>query len=284
MKRIHSPILAGSVTFISILIAGCSMHDQFESKQRTEFDRQPLTDTVILTESDIAGLPSPVQKYLRFTGSVGKARPQNVRVEFDAQMFRKPGSAPMNASSEQINFFRFPARIFYMEASQYLVPFRVLHAYQNSEATMVVRVASLFNAVDLSGKELTEAETVTILNDICFFAPGALVDDRITWKEIDPLTVDARFTNGAYSISARLIFDQDGSLVNFVSNDRGALQDDGSLRKVPWSTPIGKYRDFEGRRVPTYGEAIYHYPEGPFTYGIFKLKSIQYNVPSTTRE
>ena len=255
------------------------MHDRFESKQREEFSRQPLTDAVILTESDIAGLPSPVQKYLRYTGSVGKARPQNVRVEFDAQMYRKPGSAPMDAVSQQINFFRVPARLFYMEASQYCVPFRVLHAYQNSEATMVVRVASLFNAVDLSGKELTEAETVTILNDICFFAPGALVDDRITWNEIDPLTVDVRFTNGDYSVSARLTFVQNGALVNFVSNDRGALQDDGTLKKVPWSTPIGEYKDFDGRRVPTYGEAIYHYPEGPFTYGIFMLKTIEYNAP-----
>jgi hypothetical protein len=263
---------------ISIFLTGCSMHDQFEYKLNKEYSRQPLTDAVLLTNVDIAGLPSPVQQYLRFTGSVGKARPQNVQVEFDAQMFRKPGAAPMDAVSEQVNFFRIPARIFYMKASQYLIPFRVLHTYQDGAATMVVRVASLFNAVDLSGKELTEAETVTLLNDICIFAPGALVDDRITWKEIDPHTVECRFTNGAYSVSARLIFDQEGALVNFVSDDRGALQDDGTLRKVPWSTPISEYKEFDGRRVPTYGETIYHYPEGPFTYGIFRLKSIRYNV------
>ena len=73
-------------------------------------------------------------------------------------------------------------------------------------------------------------------------------------------------------------FNEKGELINFVSDDRSALQDDGTIKLARWSTPVGNYKEIDGRRIPTYGETIWNYPEGDFTYGKFKLKSIQYNV------
>jgi len=116
----------------------------------------------ILTLADAAHLPAPVKKYLAYTGAVGKEKTQNMRIEFDAQMIQSPGAAPMAATSEQINFFGNFSRTFFMKASKLLVPFRVLHTYADHRATFVVRVAGLFNAVDLSGEALTHAETVTM--------------------------------------------------------------------------------------------------------------------------
>jgi hypothetical protein len=84
--------------------------------------------------------------------------------------------------------------------------------------------------------------------------------------------------NGHYKVSAILYFNEKGELINFVSDDRSALQDDGTLRKARWSTPVRDYQDFEGRKIPTYGEAIWNYPEGDFTYGIFNVKGVSYNV------
>jgi hypothetical protein len=171
-----------------------------------------------------------------------------------------------------------PARIFFMEAGMLFIPFHAFHSYKNQNASFIVRVASLFNVVDLAGEELTSAETVTLLNDVCLFAPAMLIDKRFTWGEIDRLTSRVTFANGPYRVSAVLSFNDKGELVNFISDDRSALQNDGTLRKARWSTPVGRYREFEGRRVLTYGEAIWNYPEGDFTYGKFSLKNIRYNV------
>ena len=184
----------------------------------------------------------------------------------------------MTATSDQYNFFGNPARFFFMKASMFLVPFRVMHAYADQKATMLVRVASLFNAVDISGRDLTAAETVTVLNDRCVFAPGSLVDKRLQWEVLNSLSVRVIFENGSYKVSAVLFFNEIGELINFVSEDRSALQDDGTLRKARWSTPLRDYKDFAGSKVPTYGEAIWNYPEGDFTYGVFTLKNITYNV------
>ena len=272
-------ILILVAAIIGFLTSGCnSVQVRYVINVKNEFSRQPLIPEEVLTETDIAHLPIPVRKYLAYTGVIGKSKPHNVRIEFDAKMTKKPGASPMEATSEQYNFFGNPARLFFMKASQYFVPFRVLHAYMDQKATMVVRVASLFNAVDIAGKDLTTAETVTLLNDMCVFAPGNFVDKRLSWKEIDSLSARVTFENGPYKVSAVLSFNEKGELVNFVSEDRSALQDDGSLRKARWSTPVRDYKEIDGRKIPTYGEAVWNYPEGDFTYGTFALKKIEYNV------
>ncbi|MCX6137967.1 MAG: hypothetical protein NTV54_10780 [Ignavibacteriales bacterium] len=265
--------------------SGCgSVQSEYISKVKKEFAKQPPAPEEILTESDIVHLPAPVQKYLVYAGAVGKSKPQNVRVVFDAQMIQRPGAAPLEAQSEQYNFCGSPARLFFMKASKFLVPFRVLHIYADQKATFVVRIASLFNAVDIAGKDLTTAETVTLLNDMCLFVPGNLIDKRLSWKEIDSLSVQVSMENGPYNVSAILYFNTKGELVNFVSEDRSALQDDGSLRKARWSTPLRDYKEIDGRRIPTYGETIWNYPEGDFTYGRFTLKDIRYNVKAYGEE
>jgi hypothetical protein len=144
---------------------------------------------------------------------------------------------------------------------------------------MVVRVASLVNVVDLGGELLGAAETVTVLNDMCVFAPGSLVDPRLAWEALGDRTAKVTFQNGRRRVAATLHFNERDELVNFVSDDRAALLDDGTLARYRWSTPLSDYRELDGRRVATRGSAIYAYPAGDFTYGTFVLKAIAWDVP-----
>jgi hypothetical protein len=232
----------------------------------------------VLAEQEITHLPVCVQKYLVYTGAVGKSKTQNMCIEFDADMYRKPGDKPMKSHSVQYNFYGNYSRLFLMKASKVGIPFRALHIYKEHHASFQVKVAELFKVVDIKGEELTKAETVTLLNDMCIFAPGSLTDNRLTWKELDSLSTKVTLTNGKYVVSAILYFNEAGELINFVSDDRSALQDDGSMKEVRWSTPVSEYKEFEGRKVPSVGKTIWHYPEGDFTYGVFTLRSIKYNV------
>lgn len=252
---------------------------RFEELVAAEFAAQPLATGAPLREEDLAPLPPPVQRYVRASGTVGKPRPQNVRVEFEAVMHRKPGDAGMPATSAQVNFFVRPARLFLMKARMYGLPVRALHVYRAEQATFQVRIASLVDMIDQSGEQISRAETVTVLNDLCAFAPGALVDDRLAWRPIDDRSAAVTFTNGPQQVSATLIFGADDQLVDFWSDDR---PDSSSGRPVPmrWSTPLGGYRVFSGIRVPTRGSTVYARPEGPFTYGEFTLRSIAWDVTS----
>ena len=260
-------------------ITSCtSSKKMFQLKKSEEFALQPVKVECVLSKQEAAHLPACVQKYLEYTGAIGKSKTQNMRLEFDADMFRKPGDKPMKAYSIQYNFYGEFTRLFLMKASKMGIPFRALHIYKNEQAIFQVKVAELFKVVNISGEILTKAETVTLLNDMCIFAPGSLIDNRLTWNVIDSVSTKVTLSNGKYVVSAMLYFNEAGELIDFVSDDRAALQDDGTIKQARWTTPVSDYQEFEGRKIPTVGKAIWNYPEGDFTYGVFKLRSIKYNV------
>jgi hypothetical protein len=264
---------------VSALLLACSSSRKiFEIKKSEEFASQPLKSENLIMEEDIAHLPACVKKYLVYTGAIGKSKIQNMCIEFDAMMYRKPGDSPMKSHSVQYNFYDDYTRLFLMKASKMFIPFSALHIYKDNQASFQVKVAELFKVVDISGDELTKAETVTVLNDMCIFAPAALIDKRLTWSEIDSLSAKVTLTNGKYVVTAILYFNEAGELVNFVSDDRSALQDDGTMKQVRWTTPVSDYKKFDDRMIPTIGKTIWHYPEGDFTYGVFTLKNIKYNL------
>jgi len=271
----NSLILA--ITMITLTACNSSTK-MFHLKKTEEFAKQPLQAETLLSEQETTNLPNCVKKYLAYTGAIGKSKPQNVFIEFDADMYRKPRDKPMKSHSVQYNFYGKYSRLFLMKASKMGIPFHAMHLYRNYQASFQVKLADLFKVVDISGEELTKAETVTLLNDMCVFAPGSVIDNRLTWDEIDSLSTKVTLTNGMFVVSAILYFSESGELINFISDDRYALQDDGTIKQVRWETPISEYKEFEGRKIPTLGKAIWKYPEGDFTYGVFKVRSIKYNV------
>ncbi len=56
-----------------------------------------------------------------------------------------------------------------------VMPVRALHIYREHAATFTVRLASSMTMVDLRGEQISAAETVTWLNDVCLMAPGTLL-------------------------------------------------------------------------------------------------------------
>jgi hypothetical protein len=258
--------------------AGRSLQGRYDRVVEAEFAAQPVqAGAAPLTSVDLAGLPVPVRRYIERSGALGTPRPQNMRVVLDADMYRGPGQAPMRATSIQYTFFDRPARLFLMKARMFGLPVRALHVYRREQATFTVRVASLMNMVDLRGNEISAAETVTVLNDLCLMAPGALVDPRLAWTPVDDRTAAVTFTNGPHRVGATLVFNNRDELVDFWSDDR---PENSGGRLVPsrWSTPVDEYRDVGSLHLIHRGSAVYARPDGPFTYGTFTLRSIEYDV------
>jgi hypothetical protein len=204
-----------------------------------------------------------------------------MRVVMDANMYRAPGKGPMKARSVQYSFFGDPARLFLMDATMFGLPVRALHVYRRQAATFTVRVASAITMVDLSGARISSAETVTVLNDLCLMAPGALLDPRLAWTEVDDHSARVAFTNGPHQVSATLQFNDADELIDFWSDDRPDSSD-GSFTAMRWSTPVGEYRDVDGMHLLHRGGAVYDRPDGPFMYGDFTVRSIDYDVATAS--
>jgi hypothetical protein len=74
------------------------------------------------------------------------------------------------------------------------------------------------------------------------------------------------------------MFAESGALVDFVSEDRSRTTDGRTFERLPWSTPVGEWRVFDGRRLPGKGEAVWGHPGGQFAYGRFEILDVEYNV------
>jgi hypothetical protein len=146
---------------------------------------------------------------------------------------------------------------------------------------MRVRLLSILQVVHVKGAQMMKGETVTVLNDMCLFAPGSLIDPSIRWREIDAQTVEATYTHGPHTVQSKMVFDGSGALVNFWSDDRPALAPDGkTLLSQRWSTPVRAYRAMGHHRLIAGGEARYAAPDGEYAY--IELEILEVNTEIQT--
>ena len=89
------------------------------------------------------------------------------------------------------------------------------------------------------------------------------------------------FTNRGTTVSAILYFNGQGQLVNFESDDR---YDVNVMKKYKFTTPVKDYKTINGYKMAGYGEAVWHYPEGEFSYGRYHLKDIRYNIKPENKQ
>lgn len=232
----------------------------------------------LLTEADLKNLPEPVKKYIRWTGAVGKPKIKNFTIEFEGRIRQDEQSEWMPFSTIQVNSIDPPVRLFIMNATMKHLPVTGFHIYNKGVATMDIRLLSLFTVQYQEGHTMNISETVTWFNDLCLFTPGALIDNRIEWQAIDSLNALATFTHNDISISARLIFDSQGRLIDFISNDRYRIINEADQRLQQFSTPIHAYRTINGYTVPYRADAVWNLAGGKLIYGEFTCTHIRYNL------
>ncbi|TDH29247.1 hypothetical protein EXU57_04050 [Segetibacter sp. 3557_3] len=228
----------------------------------------------LLIERDLDHLPPAVQRYLRYVGVINKPKVYNYKIIFRGEM-RDKGKDWFPFTSEQYNFVDRPTRLFFMKGTMFGVTVPGYHAYKNGNASMQIKLFGLFPIVNETTGVLNKAETVTIFNDMCLMAPASLIDPSIKWEQLSENAVNATYTVKENTVSATLYFNDHGQLVDFVSDDRYAIAE---KRKYRFSTPVSDYKTINGFNLPGYGEAVWHYPDGKFTYGKFYLKDVQYNI------
>lgn len=267
----------GNIVLILGLIIGYStwsFHQEYRQDVENGLLRTANTGTELLTEADLQPLPTPVQNYLRYVGVVGKPKVINFKAKLKAEM-RSEEEDWFKMRAEQYNFLDQYERLFFLQARVKSLPVSGYHNYQDNRAAMNIKALGLFAIIQETGPEMFEAETVTLFNDMCILAPAALIDANIRWEAVEENLVRAYFTHGTITISALLKFNDQGQLENFISDDR---YDINRMEKVRFSTPVSNYKERNGLTLPTYGETIWHYPEGDFVYGKFKIRSVRYNI------
>lgn len=251
------------------LKADSLIHDYVQQARRL----QPR----IITEADLAPLPDPVQRYLRYAGVIGKPQVRCARVVQSGMLRTDPTKNWMPIQAVQYSTLAGSlSRTWYAVAKKGPVALMTARdRYDNGAGRMLIKLLSLFTVADVRGLEMDISALLIYFNDMVMW-PTAFLDKALTWEAIDATSTRATLRLFERQASVVLHFNERAELIDFVSEERYRSVGKDQLR-TKWSTPLRNYREVNGFRIPTEGEAIWHLPEGEFCYIKIKLDEVLFD-------
>lgn len=232
----------------------------------------------VFTLDDISRLPSPVQKYFKYCGYIGKPKMSNFKAYFnDVDFILSPDKPKLKIKYTQYDSVNTPERIAFIDTSMYGVPFQGIDSYLNGKGSMKGIIAKLFTLFDQKGQDLSKASLVTYLSE-SLIGPNIALQDFIHWEPIDETHAKAVLTYYGMSVSGIFTFDENGLMKSFTTDDRANTSTDGSVQNAEWSAICDDYKEINGIKYPTTLKAIWHYKTGDLVYFDAHGVDITYNA------
>ncbi len=252
-----------------------------DADRRRLLDRPRPLHAPLVTEAMLADLPEPAQRYLRYSGVVGRPMVDSVRVRQACRMRPAPHGISFPLVAEQWYAVEPPGFIWDATVPIAGIPVvRGRDGYLDGRGRMTIKVGSLLPVVDAAGPEMDQASLLRHLSEMPWF-PGAFLRERVTWETIDDATVRVSIVDGDLRATGTLTIDPEGRLVEFRSERYAMVGDTFELR--PWSAPTYAYGEFEGLRLPVRGGAVWTLrDETTFPYIDVELTDVAFDPPLPT--
>jgi hypothetical protein len=225
-------------------------------------------DNKIITEEMLVNLPTSVQRYLRYSGVVGKPWINTVRLKQTGQMKPSPQGEWFPFIAEEYYSVNPPRFIWHVWAPRKWLP--IIHgrdAYENGKGQLLIKLVSLFPIANAEGEELNQGAMMRYLNEMMWF-PTAFLGDNISWKAIDENSAQVTLTVDDKS-------DDQGKLVNFIA--KRYMSNGTGFSLETWETPLSDYGEVNGFNLPIKGSAVWKLPGGDYTYIDISIDEITYN-------
>jgi hypothetical protein len=254
------------------------MRPKIDEKTQETIRQAQKAENEIITEADLAPLPEPVQRYLRFAQILGKPKVKCAKVRQTGFMRTSPTQKWMPVEATQYTSLAGPlSRTWYARIK--MGPLTLLNGfdrYDNGTGHMLMRLLSLLPVVDVHGPEVDLSALIIFINDMVMW-PTAFLSDYIHWKAINETSAELQVDLQGKQFSAVTQFNKLGEMVNFITEDRYRTVGEGA-KQDQWSTPLRRYREVNGLRIPSEGDAIWHLPEGEFPYIRVSIDQVIYDT------
>ncbi|MEU4445250.1 DUF6544 family protein [Actinosynnema sp. NPDC050801] len=203
-----------------------------------------------VTADDIARLPEPAQRYLRFTRVPGHPAVVSFHATAHGLFRTRPDRRWTACTSEQHNDATDLSRDFRMRLRlAHLIPVRAEDVYEHGHGRMHATALGLFPVADGRGREFDLGELVTFLNDAVLLEPSMLLRLPVEWTAIDGHTFGLTLTDRDNAVTAQVTVDDRGAPREFTTDDRWADLP-GGLVKTRWTTPVDGWCLVAGRMRP----------------------------------
>lgn len=267
------------VIFVIVINIGRIIFDRkVKGEVKKLFAEYHIDRTKVITKEDLIGLPEPIQKWLQKSQIIGKEKIVTVKLKQKGLFKTKKEKPWIPFKAEQYYNTDVPGFIWYATMKPApLLTVKGRDMYYDGRGNMLIKLLSSIKIADASGPEIDQGTLLRYLNEIMWF-PTAALNDYIEWQSIDQKSAMASMNYKGVKASAIYYFNEDGDLINFVAERYMDINGDFKIEK--WSTPISDYREFNGIRIPSEGEAVWKLDSGDFSYIKIKLIDIDYNNPT----
>jgi hypothetical protein len=222
-------------------------------------------------------LPNLAQRYMRWTGVVGRPWIRTARVRQEGR-FRLAADRPwMPMKAEQVFTTDPPGMVWRARFKMFGLPlFSANDSYREGQGHMFGKAAGIFTLFDDRSEKLTLGTLTRYLSEMVWF-PIAFLGDNVTWAVVDERSADVTLTDHGRTAGGRMFFDDLGRPTTFEA--MRYKEDNGTYRLLPWHTPHTEYGARGGLNIPVRGEVYWVMPEGKLTYGDFSIVEVEYNRP-----
>lgn len=231
------------------------------------------------SESELEGLPAPVQRYFRAVLRDGQPIIAAARLkhsgtfnmgETDDQW--KPFTSDQRVLTRRPGFV-WDARIMMLPG----VPVHVHDAYVAGEGILRGAVFGLVAVLNMAGTpEMARGELLRFFAETAWYPTALLPSQGVRWEAVDVASARGTLTDGKLAVTLLFRFD-DGGLIDTVRAEARDRVSGGKTVSAPWQGRFWNYAGRDGMRVPLDGEVAWLMPEGDRPYWRGSTTTLSYD-------
>lgn len=229
----------------------------------------------LITIEMLQDLPEPVQRYMDFSGVVGKPWIETVLLNQSGRFRRRQDQPWMPVTAEQLFTINPPG--FIWKARFKLAGLPLMSArdsYQDGHGHMYGKIGGLFTLFNAHGSEIDQGTLLRYLGEMVWF-PTAFLGENITWQAVDDHSAQVTLCDGDQTVSACMSFDTAGRPVNFNALRYGDFEGGYSLQS--WSVPMTLFEERGGLNIPVRGMVTWNLLSGDLPYYEWNISEVEYN-------
>ncbi len=270
------------LVFVASAVAGGMFEKQAGKEALELFSGGPRDKGQLITEADLTGLPSCVQKWLAYSQVVGKEKISTVRLKQSGIMRLKEDRPWMPFEAEQ--YFNVDEPGFVWKARVKMNPllyFSGRDRYFQGRGEMNIKAFSLLTVANAgSGSEMDQSALLRYLAEMLWF-PTAALNGYIRWEEIDANSARAIMDYRGVTGSGVYTFDDEGAPLSFSAKRYREMN--GQFTLEPWGGVVKGYAEFDGVRIPSQLDVVWQPDTGYFNWFQCEITEIEYNRPLSYR-
>jgi hypothetical protein len=238
--------------------------------------RATAREEAVVTEEMLRDLPEPVQRYLHYTGIVGRSLVNTIYLKQKGAMHPSAQGAWIPLEAVEHYTVEPPGFVWSVTLRKGPLPLaRGRDMYARGKGSMLIKAGSLFTVVDSRGEEMDQGSMVRYLSEMIWF-PTAFLGENVFFEPVDDNSARVTLSHQRRSASATMYFDREGRFKDFVAKRHRTVE--GGYDLDTWSTPAYEFGELAGSRLPVRGGAVWKLPEGDLKYADITITDLEYDA------